>query len=35
MYTKLLRKIVKFRKFVAGHCDGGHCGGKSEFGHCI
>lgn len=31
MYTKLLRMIVKFQRFVSGHCDGGGSGGS---GHC-
>ena len=29
MYTKLLRKIVKMMRTMAGHCDGG-----SGEGHC-
>ena len=29
MYTKLLRMIVKMKRQMAGHCDGG-----SYHGHC-
>jgi hypothetical protein len=30
MYTKLLRKLVNFKRQMAGHCGGG----GSSSGHC-
>jgi len=32
MYTKLLRKIIKLKRQMAGHCDSS--GGSSGSGHC-
>lgn len=33
MYTKLLRKIMKLRRWVAGHCTDGGDSGPTQ-GHC-
>lgn len=32
MYTKLLRKLVKFHQKISGHCDAD--GGSGGYGHC-
>lgn len=32
MYTKFLRKVVKFGQWFAGHCSGD--GGSGGSGHC-
>ena len=34
MYTKLLRKIVKMIRTMAGHCDGDGDGNGGGNGHC-